>query len=55
MLSPDLLDVLSADREREIQKNLRVRGLLRRLPAGARPLTGVARLLRGAIGTGPRR
>jgi hypothetical protein len=53
MLSQDLLDVLSADRQREVEGSLRVRALLRR-PRRTRPLAGIARALRHAIEGGGR-
>lgn len=55
MLSPELLDTIAADREREIQQSLRMRALLRRSRGRVRPLTGIARVLRGAIRAGSRR
>jgi hypothetical protein len=48
MLSQDLLDELAADRQREVERNLRVRALLGR-PHRARSLAGVARKLRHTI------
>ncbi len=45
MLSQDLLDALVADRQREMEQNLKVRSLLGR-PHRARSVRGMARRLR---------
>lgn len=54
MLSRDLLDVLTADRQREIEGNLRVRALLPR-PRRTRPIAVIARALRHTIDAAGRR
>lgn len=48
MLSKDLLDILADERQREVERELRVRALLGR-PRRARPLAGIARVIRRRI------
>lgn len=54
MLSKDIVDVLTAERQREVERNLRVRALLGRSRRG-RPLAGLARRLRHTISSVGRR